>query len=60
MGAFQINDTIKGVKNEGVRVVAACHCSGGLARSLFKKAYGEDFILVGIGKRLEVRAGVAA
>ena len=60
MGAFQINDTIKEIKNEGVRVVAPCHCSGGLARSLFKKACGEDVILVGVSKRLEIRAGVAA
>jgi 7,8-dihydropterin-6-yl-methyl-4-(beta-D-ribofuranosyl)aminobenzene 5'-phosphate synthase len=54
MNAFQINDIIKGVKNEGVGVVAPCHCSGDMARSSFKKAYGDDFILVGVGSRLEI------
>ena len=31
-----------------------CHCSGNLARKLFKKAYGKDFIPVGVGKTIEI------
>jgi len=27
---------------------------GSLARKLFKKAYGKDFILVGVGKTIEI------
>ena len=36
----------------GVENVAPCHCSGDLARQLFEKAYGKDFILAGAGKRI--------
>jgi len=37
-----------------VQKVAPCHCSGDLARSIFEREYGEDFIRVGVGSRLEV------
>ena len=55
MNLFQVKSVIGGVKNEGVAQVAPCHCSGDLARSTFEKVYGEDFILVGVGSRLEIR-----
>jgi len=55
MNVLQVGSVIKGVKNEGVEQVAPCHCSGDLARSTFEKVYGDDFILVGVGSRLEVR-----
>ncbi len=54
MNVFQIKGIIDGVKKEGVEMVAPCHCSGNLARSTFGKAYGENFILVGVGKKLEI------
>jgi 7,8-dihydropterin-6-yl-methyl-4-(beta-D-ribofuranosyl)aminobenzene 5'-phosphate synthase len=54
MNAFQIKGIIDGVKKEGVEKVAPCHCSGDLARRSFEGAYGEDFILVGVGRRLEI------
>ncbi len=54
MNPMQINGIIDGVKKEGVEMVAPCHCSGDLARSSFKGIYGENFILVGVGKRLEI------
>ena len=54
LNVFQIKDIIDGVKKEGVEMVAPCHCSGDLARSTFGKTYGENFILVGVGKRLEI------
>lgn len=54
MNVLQIKGIVDGVKREGVEKVAPCHCSGDLARSTFEKAYGEDFILVGVGKRLEI------
>lgn len=57
MNAWQIKGIVNGVKKEGVKIVAPCHCSGDLARSTFKKAYGESFILVGAGKRLEIETG---
>lgn len=55
MNAFQIKGIIKGVKKEGVKKVSPCHCSGGLARKLFKEAYGEDFILSGAGRRIIIK-----
>ena len=54
MNVFQVRGILDGVKNEGVEKVAPCHCSGDLARSTFEKGYGEKFILVGVGKRLEI------
>jgi len=55
MNLLQVRNIVEGVKDEGVEQVAPCHCSGDLARSTFEKVYGEDFILVGVGSRLEVR-----
>jgi 7,8-dihydropterin-6-yl-methyl-4-(beta-D-ribofuranosyl)aminobenzene 5'-phosphate synthase len=54
MSSFQIKGIIKGVKKEGVKKVSPCHCSGDLARKLFKEAYGKDFILSGVGKRIKI------
>jgi len=41
-------------KELGVAKVCPCHCTGGDARELFLKAYGENCILGGVGSRLEV------
>ena len=54
MNVLQIRGIVDGAKKEGVEKVAPCHCSGDQARSTFGKAYGENFILVGVGKRLEI------
>jgi len=62
MGGFHLVNssqaTIKGViadlQELGVQNVAPCHCSGDLARRLFKEAYGDHCGLVGVGWRLEV------
>lgn len=51
-GAAEITGIIESFEDLGVRQVAPCHCSGDLARRLFAQAYGEDFILVGVGQRL--------
>ena len=37
-----------------VQRVAPCHCSGDVARRMFEGAYGEDFILLGVGGRLKI------
>ena len=55
MDGWQIEKIIKGIKNENVEKVAPCHCSGDLARKLFKKAYGENFILTGCGKKIKIK-----
>jgi 7,8-dihydropterin-6-yl-methyl-4-(beta-D-ribofuranosyl)aminobenzene 5'-phosphate synthase len=54
MNGQQINRIIRGIRREAVRKVAPCHCSGDLAREEFQKAYGEEFILVGAGKIIEI------
>lgn len=54
MNPFQIKEIVEGVKKEGVTMVAPCHCSGDQARSLFEKAYEDNFILVGVGKRFVI------
>jgi 7,8-dihydropterin-6-yl-methyl-4-(beta-D-ribofuranosyl)aminobenzene 5'-phosphate synthase len=51
----QVRSIVDGVKKESVEKTAPCHCSGDLARGLFKKAYGEDFILTGCGKKIEIK-----
>ena len=62
MGGFHLvgtsEATIEGIVEDfrklGVQKVAPCHCSGDLARSIFERAYGEDFIRVGVGSRLDL------
>ena len=55
MNGWQVKKIVNGVKKEKVKKVAPCHCSGDLARKLFEKAYGRDFILVGCGKKIRVK-----
>jgi 7,8-dihydropterin-6-yl-methyl-4-(beta-D-ribofuranosyl)aminobenzene 5'-phosphate synthase len=55
MNVSQVKSVIEGVKKEGVRKVAPCHCSGDLARRQFEKAYGKDFILAGVGKTITIK-----
>jgi len=62
MGGFHLGGasqaTIEGIVEDfrklGVQKAAPCHCSDDLARSIFERAYGEDFIWVGVGSKLEV------
>ncbi len=53
---WRIKGIIRGLQAQKVKKPAPCHCSGDLARDLFKQAYQENFILAGAGKR-EVRRG---
>jgi 7,8-dihydropterin-6-yl-methyl-4-(beta-D-ribofuranosyl)aminobenzene 5'-phosphate synthase len=52
MDHSQIERVVQGIKKAGCKKVAPCHCSGDLARSEFEKAYGKNFILVGVGKTI--------
>jgi len=54
MSLSKVKKIINGVKKEGVDKVAPCHCSGDIARKQFKKVYGTDFILVGVGKTITI------
>ena len=55
MNAWQIKSIAKGLKEQKVKKVAPCHCSGDLARKLFEKAYGKDFIISGAGKKIKIQ-----
>ncbi len=55
MNAWNIKEIVNGIKKEKVEKVAPCHCSGNLARKLFEKTYGKDFILVGCGKKIRIK-----
>ena len=62
LGGFHLGGTstaeIRGIVEEfqqlGVQRVAPCHCSGDAARRLFGETYGDDFIPVGVGSRVQV------
>jgi len=46
----QIENIIFSFRKLGVNYIGPCHCSGDVARQLFKKEYGDNFINVGVGK----------
>jgi 7,8-dihydropterin-6-yl-methyl-4-(beta-D-ribofuranosyl)aminobenzene 5'-phosphate synthase len=60
MGGFHLRDTsrdtceniISILKDLGVRYIGPCHCTGELARSLFKGEFGEYYLNVGVGKKI--------
>lgn len=56
MGATRgrINRIIQEFREEKVKKVAPCHCSGDLTRKLFQEAYKKDFILAGVGKKIKI------
>ena len=51
---LELNEIINEIRQLGVIKVAPCHCSGDLARNLFEIVYGENFILAGVGKKIEI------
>jgi len=57
--AWQIRRIIQGLQAEAVQKAAPCHCSGDLARDLFKQAYKENFILAGTGKTITIPGAFA-
>jgi len=54
LGASEIGSVVRGVRAEGVAMVAPCHCSGDTARREFARVYGERFVPLGAGFRGEV------
>lgn len=51
----EIKTIISEIQKLGVRYVGPCHCSGDKARDLFQEAYGEHYIPVGVGKRIDMQ-----
>lgn len=54
MSSRRIEVIINQFKEEKVKKIAPCHCSGDSARKLFEKAYAEDFIPAGVGKKIKI------
>ncbi|MFO7979792.1 MAG: MBL fold metallo-hydrolase [Candidatus Aminicenantes bacterium] len=50
----EIKEIIRSFKELGVKKAGPSHCSGKEARELFQEAYGEDYILIGAGKKITV------
>jgi 7,8-dihydropterin-6-yl-methyl-4-(beta-D-ribofuranosyl)aminobenzene 5'-phosphate synthase len=54
MSFERIEEIVNRIKDEGVKNVAPCHCSGDLARKVCKEVFGEGFVLTGVGKRITI------
>ena len=52
----RINQIIKVFQEAGVKYVAPCHCTGDRAIGMFRNAFGEDFIRVGVGAVISVES----
>ncbi len=50
----EINEIIAIFRDLGVNKVGPCHCSGDEARRLFAEEYRNDFVKIGVGKRITV------
>jgi len=49
-----VRRTIEELQSLGVRRAAPCHCTGDEAISAFRTAFGEDFIDVSVGTRIDI------
>lgn len=62
LGGFHLGGTSEGrikaiirdFQRLGVQKVAPCHCTGDKAIALFREAYAEDFIQIGVGQVIEI------
>lgn len=50
----ELQDIIRDFKDLGVMKVGATHCTGDPAIELFKKAYGELFVQMGVGRIIKI------
>ena len=53
MSKTQIDRVIALLADMGVGRVGPCHCSGDMARKLFREAYKTDYVEIGVGRILE-------
>jgi 7,8-dihydropterin-6-yl-methyl-4-(beta-D-ribofuranosyl)aminobenzene 5'-phosphate synthase len=54
MSEPQLREIINDFRKLGVKHVGPCHCSGDLARRMFKQEYGDGYMNVGVGRRIEL------
>jgi len=58
LGGYQdeeLQDILSQFRALGVTKVGPCHCSGEASRVLFAEEYKDNFLEVGVGKRIEIR-----
>ena len=49
-GQGDLEKIILSFRSMGVKFVGPCHCSGDLARQMFKEEYGDSYLHLGVGK----------
>ncbi len=54
--AAAVEQIIARFKALGVRRVGATHCTGDAAIATFRKAFGNDFIELGVGRKIDLSA----
>ena len=52
----QLEKIIEEIKELGVQKIGPTHCTGDQAIALFKEAWGENFVSMGVGKKILLRA----
>ena len=52
-GKSEVDEIIRSFRKLEVKYVAPCHCSGNVARQMFKKEYRDNYINVGAGKIIQ-------
>jgi len=50
----QVKEIIQQFKNLGVKQCGATHCTGDKAIAMFKEAYGENYVPMGVGKVIKI------
>jgi 7,8-dihydropterin-6-yl-methyl-4-(beta-D-ribofuranosyl)aminobenzene 5'-phosphate synthase len=51
----EIKEIIRKFRDSGIRKVGPAHCSGDEARRLFHKEYQDDYIEIGVGKKIKIQ-----
>jgi len=51
----EIKQIIREFRDSGIRKVGPSHCSGDEARKLFHEEYQEDYIEIGVGKKIKIQ-----
>jgi 7,8-dihydropterin-6-yl-methyl-4-(beta-D-ribofuranosyl)aminobenzene 5'-phosphate synthase len=54
MSKPKLEEIITSFRKLGVERVGPCHCSGDLARRMFKQEYGNGYMNVGVGRLIEL------
>jgi 7,8-dihydropterin-6-yl-methyl-4-(beta-D-ribofuranosyl)aminobenzene 5'-phosphate synthase len=50
----EIREIIRKFRDSGIKKVSPAHCSGDETRRLFQEEYQDDFIMAGVGTRIEI------